>query len=312
MKPGRAWLRLRAKTKRFVEREALPAVERSVVVARHMADEAATALLGRDFEARLHRVPTRMSGGSRDPFGFDLGTAKYALASAAFLHRAYFRTEVFDVDRVPQGRVLLVANHSGQIPLDGMVIGAAMFFDSEPPRVIRSMVEKWTQTLPFVGTFFQRVGQVVGVPENAKRLLAQGEAVLVFPEGTRGISKPWRERYRLQEFGLGFMRLALETDTPIVPVGVVGAEEQYVNLGNSDNLARLLGIPSFPVVPQWFVPGGQLPLPTKYRLYFGEPLTFEGDHDDEDAVIEEKVAVVKSAIATLLARGLRERTGLFR
>ena len=97
-----------------------------------------------------------------------------------------------------------------------------------------------------------------------------------------------------------------------MPVGVVGAEEQYVNLGNSDNLARLLGIPSFPVVPQWFVPGGQLPLPTKYRLYFGEPLTFEGDHDDEDAVIEEKVAVVKSAIATLLARGLRERTGLFR
>jgi 1-acyl-sn-glycerol-3-phosphate acyltransferase len=312
MKAGRAILRLRAKAKRFVTREALPAAQRTVAVAKHAADETAVALLGQDFEERLHRVRVLGPNGAADPFGFDLATAKYAIASAAFLHRAYFRSEVVGIDRVPRGRVLLVANHSGQLPLDGMLIGAAMFFDAEPPRVIRSMVEKWTQTLPFVGTFFQRVGQVVGVPENAKRLLAQGEAILVFPEGARGISKPFRDRYRLQEFGLGFMRLALETNTPIVPVGVVGAEEQYVNLGNAESLARLLGMPNFPIVPQWFVPGGQLPLPVKYRLHFGEPLHFEGDPDDEDAAIEEKVTVVKSAIDALLARGLSERTSLFR
>ncbi|MBM4377128.1 MAG: acyltransferase family protein [Deltaproteobacteria bacterium] len=312
MKPARALLRLRAKANRFVTREALPAVRRGVDLAKDVADGAATALLGQDFEARLHRVEQAFPLVPADPFGFELATAKYAIAAAAFFHRAYFRTEVFGIERVPEGRVLLVANHSGQIPLDGFVIGAAMFFDASPPRVVRSMVEKWTQTLPFVGTFFQRVGQVVGVPENARRLLEHEEAVLVFPEGARGISKPFRERYRLKDFGLGFMRLALETRTPIVPIGVVGAEEQYVNVGNSATLARVFGMPDFPIVPQWFVPGGQLPLPIKYRIHFGEPLRFEGDPDDEDAAIEERVAVVRSAIEGLLACGLSERTSIFR
>ena len=312
MKPGRAILRLRAKAKRFVTRDALPAARQTVAVAKHVADETAVSLLGRDFEERLHRVRVLGSAPSADPFGFDLATAKYALASAAFFHRAYFRSSVDGIERVPRGRVLLIANHSGQLPLDGMLIGAAMFFDAEPPRVVRSMVEKWTQTLPFVGTLLQRVGQVVGVQENATRLLEQGEAVLVFPEGARGISKPFKDRYQLQEFGLGFMRLAIATETPIVPVGVVGAEEQYVNFGNAETLARVFGMPSFPIVPQWFVPGGQLPLPVKYRLYFGEPLRFDGDPDDEDVVIEQKVRVVKTAIERLLARGLEERSSIFR
>src|SRR5262249_25795039 len=158
---------------------------------------------------------------------------------AAFFHRFYFRTAVYGIDRVPHGRVLLVSNHSGQPPLDGMLLGAAMFLDAEPPRIIRSMVEKWTQTLPFVSTMFSRVGQVVGVPENAGRLLELGEAILVFPEGVRGINKSFVERYRLMEFGLGFMRLALETDTPILPIAVIGAEEQYVSFGNLERFAKL-------------------------------------------------------------------------
>jgi 1-acyl-sn-glycerol-3-phosphate acyltransferase len=226
-------------------------------------------------------------------------------------HRFYFRSDVHGVDRVPQGRVLLVSNHSGQIPIDGMLIAASMFLDAEPPRLIRSMVEKWTQTLPFVGTAFSRVGQVVGVPENARRLLELGEVIMVFPEGARGISKPFSERYRLTEFGLGFMRLALETRTPIVPIAVIGAEEQYVSLGSFEVVAKALGWPSFPVIPQLFFPGGQLPLPTKVRIYFGEPLSFEGDPDDDDAVIEEKVARVKGTIQSMLNRGLKERTSIF-
>ncbi len=227
------------------------------------------------------------------------------------LHRKYFRTEVHGIENVPQGRVLLVANHSGQVPIDASVIAATMFMDAEPPRVVRAMVEKWAVSLPFVSLVFSRVGQVVGVPENATRLLAQGEALLVFPEGTRGIAKTFDKRYKLSEFGLGFMRLAIETDTPVVPVAVVGAEEQYISVANLDSVAKVLRMPAFPIVPQLLLPGGQLPLPAKYRIWFGEPLRFGGDPDEDDSVIDEKVWLVKQTIQSMLNRGLKERKHIF-
>jgi 1-acyl-sn-glycerol-3-phosphate acyltransferase len=232
-----------------VTRGAFPAARRWLSSASDSLEESWRTMIGQTIEERLTRIPVHPSSSEVDPFGLDLNWGKYALSAVAFLHRRYFRTEVHGIDRVPAGRVLLIANHSGQIPIDGAMIGASMFFDAEPPRIIRSMVEKWTQTLPFVSTLFPRVGQVVGVPENARRLLQLGEAVLVFPEGARGISKPFRQRYQLTEFGLGFMRLALETNTPIVPVAVVGAEEQYINVGNVGAVAKLLNMPIFPVIP---------------------------------------------------------------
>jgi len=300
-----------ARLTRFATEDALPLARASSDAMRRAFDDFTIRLLGRDFEDRLRRVPMPMAAGGVDPFGLDPSWAKYAVGVAAFFHRFYFRTEVRGIERVPSGRVLLISNHSGQFPLDGMMIGAAMFLDAEPPRIMRSMVEKWTQTLPFVGTTFARLGQVVGVPENARRLLEQGEAIMVFPEGARGISKPFSERYRLTDFGLGFMRLALETRTPIVPIAVIGAEEQYLSLGSIDVAAKALGWPSFPLIPQLFFPGGQLPLPTKYRIYFGEPISFEGDPDDDDAVIEEKVGRVKGTIQSMLNRGLKERKSIF-
>ena len=274
-------------------------------------DELLERLLGESFNERLGRVPLALGGAGVDPFGLDPQWAKYALATVAFLHRRYFRSEVHGIENVPTGRVLLVSNHSGQVPLDGAMIGAAMFMDAEPPRIIRAMVEKWAVSLPFVSLIFARVGQVVGVQENAKRLLQQGEVLLVFPEGARGISKTFDQRYKLTEFGLGFMRLAIETDTPIVPVAVIGAEEQYVSVANMGALARILRMPAFPVIPQLFIPGGQLPLPTKYRMWFGEPLRFSGDPDDDDAIIDEKVWLVKQTIQSMLNRGLKERKHIF-
>ncbi|APR77582.1 1-acyl-sn-glycerol-3-phosphate acyltransferase [Minicystis rosea] len=300
-----------ARLTRFATRDALPLARASADTVRETFDDFTIRLLGRDFEDRLRRVPMPMAVGGVDPFGLDPEWAKYAVGVAAFFHRFYFRTKVSGIDNVPLGRVLLISNHSGQFPLDGMMIAASMFLDAEPPRIMRSMVEKWTQTLPFVGTVFSRVGQVVGVPENARRLLELGEALTVFPEGARGISKPFAQRYKLTDFGLGFMRLALETETPIVPVAVIGAEEQYISFGNVDTLARALGMPSFPLIPQWLVPGGQMPLPTKYRIHFGEPMYFDGDPDDDDAVIEEKVGRVKGTIQSMLNRGLKERKAIF-
>lgn len=274
-------------------------------------DDWMTAKLGEEFSQRLDRVPLNLTATGVDPFGMDPRWTKYALASVALLHRHYFRTEVSGAENVPGSRVLLIANHSGQVPIDAAVIGASLFMDVEPPRFMRAMVEKWAQTLPFVSLLFSRVGQVVGVPENAKHLLNNDEALLVFPEGARGISKPFSKRYRLAEFGLGFMRLAIETKTPIVPVSVIGAEEQYVSVGNFESLAKLLRMPNFPILPQLMLPFGALPLPTRYRIQFGEPLRFGGDPDDDDAVIEEKVFLVKSTIQSMLNRGLKARRSIF-
>jgi 1-acyl-sn-glycerol-3-phosphate acyltransferase len=295
----------------FATREAIPLARTTVDIARTEIDEFTLRLLGPDFEDRLRRVPIQLASEGVDPFGLDPQWAKYAVGVAAFFHRFYFRTIVKGIGKVPSSRVLLVANHSGQIPMDGFMIAAAMFLDGDPPRIVRSMVEKWAQTMPFFSTLFSRVGQVVGVPENARRLLDQGEALLVFPEGVRGISKSFAHRYQLTEFGLGFMRLALETNTPIVPVAVIGAEEQYVSLGNMKRVARILNIPSFPLLPQMLVPGGQLPLPTRYRIEFGAPMRFEGDYDDDDAVIADKVQRVRWTIQSMLHNGLKERRSIF-
>lgn len=290
---------------------ALPLGERLLSVARRAKDELRLKLLGSDFEQRARVLEERYSGPGADPFGFDPDTARQAAMLCAFFHRMYFRTEVFGLERVPSGRALLIANHSGQIPIDAAIIGCALFFDANPPRVVRAMVDKWTATLPFVSAFFNRVGQVVGLPENALRLLERGEIVLAFPEGTRGIAKPYSRRYQLEPFGLGFMRLAMQTETPIVPVAVIGAEEQYISLGNLEWAARAVGLPVFPIVPQVLMPGGALPLPTKYRLHFGEPMYFHGNPDDDDDVIAEKVWLVQEAIADLLRRGLARRRGVF-
>ena len=286
-------------------------VEKALDDARGNAAAWVTKALGDDIEERMKRVPVALGQAGVDPFGLDPTWTKWALTSAGFLHRYYFRTEVFGAENLPKGRVILVSNHSGQLPIDGALIGASMFMDVEPPRFIRAMVEKWTQTLPFVSLLFARVGQVVGVPENAKRLLEQDEVLLVFPEGVRGITKTYEQRYQLTDFGLGFMRLAIATRSPIIPVACIGGEEQYISVANLTGVAKLLGLPAFPILPQLLIPGGQLPLPTKYRIYYGEPLYFDGDPDDDDAVIEEKVWLVKATVQSMINKGVKARPHVF-
>jgi 1-acyl-sn-glycerol-3-phosphate acyltransferase len=176
------------------------------------------------------------------------------------------------------------------------------------------MGEFWIPRLPFVNVIASRFGQMVGTPENCVRLLEAEECVMVFPEGVRGMNKTFRERYRLQRFGTGFMRIALQTGAPIVPVGIVGSEEQQPGLLNLERLGRVLGMPAFPVTPTfpWLGPLGLWPLPVRYRFHFGEPLRFDGDSNEDDASVEQRVEVVRGAVDALLRRGLRERTGIFR
>jgi 1-acyl-sn-glycerol-3-phosphate acyltransferase len=249
-----------------------------------------------------------------DPFGYDPEVLKYAAIPVEWLYRHYFRVETIGMENVPEGRVLLVANHAGQLPFDGMMLGASMMLDHDPPRVVRTMVEKFVSRLPFVSIFFARVGQIVGTPENCRRLLERGEVILVFPEGARGISKTFNHRYQLERFGHGFMRLALETKAPIVPVGIIGSEEQAMSLHNLKSLAKLLNMPAFPITPTFPLLGplGLAPLPTKYCLRFGKPMQFAGHGDEEEEFIRNYVDQVKLEIEVLIQQGLEARKSIFR
>lgn len=264
-----------------------------------------------ELRAKLRRA-SKLSSAGFDTYGLHPETLERVLRWTRWIYRDYFRVEAEGLENVPAGRVMLVPNHGGQLPLDGMLVGLAMVLDADPPRFVRGMVERWFPSLPFVSTLFVRCGQVVGDPENCKNLLEREEAIMVFPEGVRGSGKTWWHRYELQEFGTGFVRLAIATNTPIVPVGVIGAEETYPAIYDAKWLARLLKIPYVPVTPFWPLLGplGALPLPVPIALKFGEPLRFEGDADAPDHEVAEKVDQVKARIDALLQRGLDERPWL--
>lgn len=245
-----------------------------------------------------------------DPFGMSKDHLGTAMKVARFMYRHYFRAEAFGIENLPpSGRVVIVANHSGQLPFDALVIASACFFEPPQPRLPRAMVEFFVPTVPFASYLFARWGQITGTPENCRRLLAAEEAVLVFPEGARGISKPFSKRYQLAEFGTGFMRLALESRAPILPVAVIGAEEQAPAI-NLKPIAKLMGIPALPIVPYPpFV--AAVPLPVKYRLYFGEPMHFTGDPDEDDDDLADKVKTVRHRIQSMIHMGLRGRKHVF-
>jgi 1-acyl-sn-glycerol-3-phosphate acyltransferase len=263
-----------------------------------------------DIAARTKALVVRGNEFGFDPFGMSRDSLASAMAVARFMYRRYFRAEAFGIEHLPAaGRVVIVSNHSGQLPFDALVIGTACFLEPPQPRLVRAMVEFFVPTVPFASYLFARWGQITGTPENCRRLLAADECVLVFPEGARGISKPFSKRYQLAEFGTGFMRLALEAGAPIVPVAVIGAEEQAPAI-NLKPLARLLRVPAFPIVPYPpFV--AALPLPVKYRLYFGEPMHFSGDPDDDDEALADKVKTVRNRIQSMIHVGLQGRKHVF-
>jgi 1-acyl-sn-glycerol-3-phosphate acyltransferase len=268
-----------------------------------------------EIEERLARLPTRLNEYGFDPFGFDPDFNRSLLLVLQWVYRSWFRVSARGLENVPAGRVLLIGNHAGNtFAWDGAMLAMALFYEGEPPRIVRGMAEYFLPTIPFFNVYMQRFGSVVGTPENCTQLLEQDEAIMAFPEGQRGFVKTYAHRYELQEFGLGFMRLALETDTPIVPVGIVGGEEQSPGIANLRSIGKLIGAPAFPITLTfpWLGLAGFLPLPVKYRIEFGEPLTFEGDPTEDDETIGEKVAVVKGAIERLVAAGLERRQGWFR
>ncbi len=247
-----------------------------------------------------------------DQWGFSPLKSKLYYSLAYQIYK-YFRPVVHGIENLPEGRMLVVPNHSGQLPFDGLVVSVACFLEAQPPRILRAMAERWIPTLPFVSEAFSRAGVVLGDPINCRNLLEADNAIMVFPEGTRGSGKTWDQRYKLVSFGRGFMRLALQTHSPIVPVAVIGAEESIVSLYDAKPLARLFNTPYFPIPPHLPLLGplAYLPLPTRFHVYFGEPMEFDGPFDDEDEAIEEKASQVKHRIQSMINEGLAQRESVF-
>ena len=211
-----------------------------------------------------------------DEWGFDEDFMNLVLPIIGFLFNYYWRVEMTGLENIPNfGRALLVSNHSGVLPMDGAMISYGVREHHPAHRLVRALVANWFPTLPFASVFLTKTGQVTAHPDNGYRLLEEDKLVLVFPEGYKGVGKLFRDRYRLARFGRGgYVRMAIETQTPIIPVSVVGAEETYPMLTDIKPMARLLGFPFFPITPffPFLGPLGLIPIPSKWYIDIGEPI----------------------------------------
>ncbi|MFP8945100.1 lysophospholipid acyltransferase family protein [Streptomyces fenghuangensis] len=215
-----------------------------------------------------------------DEFGYDADLTEHVLLSALRpVYEKYFRVEVLGIENIPsEGGALVVANHSGTLPLDALMLQVAVHDHHPAERALRLLAADLVFMLPVVNELARKAGHTLACTEDAQRLLERGEIVGVMPEGFKGLGKPFSERYKLQRFGRGgFVSTALRAGVPIVPCSIVGAEEIYPMVGDFRTLARLLGIPYFPITPTfpWLGPLGMVPLPTKWTIQFGEPVPMD-------------------------------------
>jgi len=227
-----------------------------------------------------------------DDFGFDPElTDTVLMALARPLYQRWFRVEVRGIENIPDsGGALVVANHSGAIAIDALMTSIAVHDEHPRHRFLRMLGADLVFGVPFLGELARKSGVTLASNADAERLLARGELVGVWPEGFKGIGKPFSERYKLQRFGRGgFVSAALRTGTPIVPCSIVGAEEIYPVLGNMPTVARLLGLPYAPITPTWpwLGPLGLVPLPSKWLIEFGAPVPTDdfGEHAAEDPML---------------------------
>lgn len=248
-----------------------------------------------------------------DPFGLYRPLLPYAALLPKFFYEFWNNVSVYGVEHVPpSGAGIVIANHSGALPWDALSIAAALIVEAPAPRLLRPLIARRVAEMPFFSTFFARCGGVVGLMENALPLLASGQLLLIFPEGVAGITKPYSQRYRLQPFSVGFVELAVRQRAPIIPVAVIGAEEQSLTLFNWGWAARRLGLPGFPITPFFPLLGplGLLPLPSKYRIYFGTPIHLDHFRDEwlEDPDrLHAEVERIRALMQEMIDAGLEKR-----
>jgi len=281
-------------------------------------DTARELLTSNFYMRKWGRLGMRHRSEEVDDFGYDPVYEEKVRPVFDFLYDRYFRVETEGIDRIPsEGRCLLVANHSGTLPYDGAMIRTAVKREHPARRDVRWLAEDFIFHFPFLGAFSNRVGAVRACQENAERLLRQDALVAVFPEGVKGIGKLFRERYRLQRFGRGgFIKLCLRTQTPIVPVAVIGAEEANPMLLRVEYLSKALGLPYIPVTPTFPLLGplGLLPAPTKWKMIFGDPVELAGygpEAADDQILVGRLAERVRATIQTMLDRSVGERRSVW-
>jgi 1-acyl-sn-glycerol-3-phosphate acyltransferase len=253
-----------------------------------------------------------------DEFGFDAQWTESLLTLFNMLYRDYWRVETTGIENVPDsGRALLVSNHAGVLPWDGTMIKTAMFAEHPHPRHVRALVASLFMGMPVLSWFLRRTGQTVGHPDDTRRLLERDELVLVFPEGVKGTGKQFKDRYRLRRFGRGgFVATAIRAGAPIIPISVVGSEEIYPMVADATPMARLFGLPYFPVTPTWPWLGllGLVPLPSKWRIQFHPPVHTEliaAESAEDQSLVMTISDEVRSTIQKGVYENLKLRRGVF-
>ncbi len=271
-----------------------------------------------ELRERTRMLGMRERSGETDEFGMDPELLRRARPLFQALCESYFRVEVSGLGAVPEGPVLFVANRSGLLPYDGLVLAHIVAEARGEEARPRPLVADWLITLPFAQPTLTRLGAVRACRENAERLLRSGRSVAAFPEGLKGAGKVFRDRYRLQRFGRGgVVRLGLETGLPIVPVAIVGAEEAHPVLFKVESLARAVGLPFVPVTPTfpWLGPLGALPLPARWSIRFGDPVdvgALGAGMTDDELLVSRLNERLRATIQAMVDTGRRARSGVFR
>ena len=265
----------------------------------------------------MHRLRTLLSPpADEDAWGFDAAFVRASQPVLDALYDRWWRVTATGTEHVPaDGRALIVANHAGVVPWDGAMIGTAVRRHIE--RDVRALVLNWAFELPWAGTVIRRGGGVPATPANARRLLDEDHLVLVFPEGAKGISKPYSDRYRLERFGRGgFVETALRTRAPIVPCAVVGSEEIHPKIAEAPGVAKLLGMPYLPITPTFPLLGplGAVPLPSRWRIEFCAPVDLSAygpDAASDRRLVLELTDAIREQIQAKVYENLIKREGAF-
>lgn len=263
-----------------------------------------------DPEQRDRRAQFRFrdAGHGFDPFGLHPDLVALADLVTSPVYERYFRVQSHGGAHLPgDGAAIVAANHSGTLPFDAAMLWADIYRNTSPPRAARAIADYFVPSLPLVGTVFARTGSVGGSRGNARALLQAGELLMLFPEGTPGIGKRFRDRYQLQAWRPGHAELALRHGAPIIPTALVGPEEQM------PQIARLPGIGPLPYLP---VPATPLPLPVRYHIYYGAPIDLRArwpsEAADDPQVVADAALHVQAAVQDLIHEGLDARAGVFR